>query len=256
MSTRRLIVGMTGASGVIYGIRLLEVLRQIPDVETHLVMSGAARRTITLETGHAVDAVEAFADHLHRPGDIAAALSSGSFRTCGMVVAPCSMKTLSGIASSYADNLLLRAADVVLKERRRLVLLVRETPLHLGHLRLMAQVTEMGAVVMPPMPAFYHRPTTIQEIVDQTVNRVLDLLEIDLDTDLFERWQGPRDGALRAGELDRGVVQATQAGDGAAWSGPSGDGAMSTGDPHRDDPPGRGAGAGKPRSIEPGQDKP
>jgi len=200
MLVRRLIVGMTGASGVVYGVRLLEVLRQVPDVETHVVMSGAARRTISLETDHSVDAVEAFADHLYRPGDIAAALSSGSFRTMGMVVAPCSMKTLSGIASSYADNLLLRAADVVLKERRRLVLLVRETPLHLGHLRLMAQATEMGAVVMPPMPAFYHRPRTIQDIVDQTVNRVLDLMEIELDNDLFERWQGPDEDGPRAGE--------------------------------------------------------
>jgi 4-hydroxy-3-polyprenylbenzoate decarboxylase len=193
LTTKRLIVGMTGASGVIYGVRLLEVLRQVPDVETHLVITGAARRTVSLETDHTAGEVEALADQLYRPGDIAAALSSGSFRTCGMVVAPCSMKTLSGIAGSYADNLLLRAADVVLKERRRLVLLVRETPLHLGHLRLMTQVTEMGAVVMPPMPAFYHRPRNLQEIIDQTVNRVLDLLEIELDKDLFKRWQGPRD---------------------------------------------------------------
>jgi 4-hydroxy-3-polyprenylbenzoate decarboxylase len=226
MHARRLIVGMTGASGVIYGVRLLEVLRQVPDVETHLVMSGAARRTITLETDHAVEAVEALADHLHRPGDIAAALSSGSFKTMGMVVAPCSMKTLSGIASSYADNLLLRAADVVLKERRKLVLLVRETPLHLGHLRLMAQATEMGAVVMPPMPAFYHRPRTIQDIVDQTVNRVLDLMEIELDGDLFERWQGPGDGGPREGE----------SGDGGPRKGRSGEASTRSTEPRDDDP--------------------
>lgn len=188
---KRLIVGISGASGAIYGIRLLEVLREIAGVEVHLVMSSAARRTITLETDHAVDAVEALADQVYSMGDIAAAISSGSFKTAGMVVAPCSMKTVSGIANAYADNLMLRAADVVLKERRRLVLLARETPLHLGHLRLLSRVTEMGAVVMPPVPAFYHRPQTIQDIVNQTVNRVLDLLDIELGEDLFRRWPGP-----------------------------------------------------------------
>lgn len=188
---RRLIVGITGASGVIYGIRLLEVLRDVADIETHLVVTNAARQTIALETDRSVTEVEALADHRHRPADIASALSSGSFKTAGMVVIPCSIKTLSGIASSYADSLVVRAADVVLKERRRLVLVVRETPLHLGHLRLMEQVTEMGAVVMPPVPAFYHRPRTIEEIVDQTVNRVLDLLDIELERELFARWQGP-----------------------------------------------------------------
>jgi 4-hydroxy-3-polyprenylbenzoate decarboxylase len=193
MTTKRLIVGISGASGVIYGIRLLEVLREVPDLETHVVMSNAAKRTLPLETDYPAGTVEAFADRLYRVTDIAAALSSGSFKTMGMVVAPCSMKTVSGIANSYADNLLLRAADVVLKERRRLVLVVRETPLHLGHLRLLTQVTEMGAVVMPPVPAFYHRPNTIQAIVDQTVNRVLDLLDIELDHDLFERWQSPEE---------------------------------------------------------------
>ncbi len=187
----RLIVGISGASGVIYGIRLLEVLRGVDDVETHLVLTSAARRTIALETDFAVEHVEALADRVHRVGDLAAAISSGSFPSGGMVIAPCSMKTVSGIATSYSDNLLLRAADVTLKERRRLVLLVRETPLHLGHLRLLMQVTEMGAIVMPPVPAFYHRPTTLQEIIDQTVNRVLDLLDIDLAHDLFPRWQGP-----------------------------------------------------------------
>jgi 4-hydroxy-3-polyprenylbenzoate decarboxylase len=191
---QKLIVGITGASGVIYGIRLLEVLRQVPDLETHLVMTAAAKRTILLETDRSLDSVEASADCVYRPGDIAAAISSGSFKTAGMVVAPCSMKTVSGIANSYSDNLLLRAADVVLKDRRKLVLVVRETPLHLGHLRLLAAVTEIGGIVMPPVPAFYHRPESIQDIVDQTINRVLDVLDVDLDRDLFQRWQGPPKG--------------------------------------------------------------
>ncbi len=191
MAVKRIVVGISGSSGIIYGIRILEVLRDVPDVETHLVMSGAAKRTMDLETDYTPGAVEAMADHVYRPKDIAAAISSGSYKTAGMVVAPCSMKTLSGIANSYADNLLLRSADVVLKDRRRLVLVVREAPLHLGHLRLMAQVTEMGAVVMPPVPAFYHRPQTIQDIVDHSVSRVLDLLDIELKSDLVKRWHGP-----------------------------------------------------------------
>lgn len=186
-----LIVGISGASGVIYGIRLLEVLRLVDGVETHLVMSNAARVTTTLETDYLVEQVEALADHVYRPGDIAAAISSGSFRSVGMVVVPCSIKTLAGIATSFSDNLLLRAADVTLKERRRLVLLVRETPMHLGHLRLLVQVAELGAVIMPPVPAFYHRPETLADIIDQTVNRTLDLLDIVLDVDLFTRWDGP-----------------------------------------------------------------
>ncbi len=189
---QRLIVGITGASGVIYGIRLLEVLREVTGMETHLVMTDAAKQTVPLETDFSIDAVEGLADQVYRPGDIAAAISSGSFRTIGMVVAPCSMKTVSGIANSYADNLLLRAADVVLKDRRKLVLVVRETPLHLGHLRLLCDVAEIGGIVMPPVPAFYHRPRSIQDIVDQTINRVLDTLDIELDRDLFQRWQGPR----------------------------------------------------------------
>ena len=192
MRTKRLIVGISGASGAIYGIRLLQVLREVGEIETHLVVSTAAKLTISLETDYTLEAVEALADRVYRPGDIAAPISSGSFKTMGMVVAPCSMKTVSGIANSYTDNLLLRAADVVLKDRRRLVLVPRETPLHLGHLRLLTQVTEMGGIVMPPTPAFYHRPQKIEEIVDQTINRVLDLLDIELDGDLFERWQGPQ----------------------------------------------------------------
>ena len=191
MAKQKLIVGITGASGVIYGIRLLEVLKRVPEVETHVVMSGAARRTIPLETDWALEDVEALADARYGFGDIAASVASGSFRTAGMIVAPCSMKTLAGVATGYSDNLLLRAADVILKERRRLVLVVRETPLHLGHLRAMTAVTEMGGVVMPPVPAFYHRPTSIEAIVDQTVNRALDLVGIELEEDLFERWTGP-----------------------------------------------------------------
>jgi 4-hydroxy-3-polyprenylbenzoate decarboxylase len=190
---KRLIVGISGASGVIYGIRLLEVLREVVGVETHLVMSNAAKRTLQLETDYSVEQVEALPTQHYRLGDIAAAISSGSFKTAGMVVVPCSMKTVAGIATCYSDNLLLRAADVVLKERRKLVLVVRETPLHLGHLRLMAQVTEMGAIVMPPVPGFYHRPKSLDDIINQTVNRVLDLLDIELDRDLFQRWQGPPD---------------------------------------------------------------
>lgn len=191
---QRLVVGLSGASGVIYGIRLLEVLRGVADVETHAIISTAARRTIQLETGYSVSQVEALANKLYNFNDIAASISSGSYKTMGMVIIPCAVKTLSGIANSYSDNLILRAADVALKDRRRLVLVLRETPLHLGHVRLMAQVIEMGAVIMPPMPAFYHRPQTVDDIINQTVNRVLDLFDIDLPQDLFERWQGPAYG--------------------------------------------------------------
>jgi 4-hydroxy-3-polyprenylbenzoate decarboxylase len=191
---KRIIVGVTGATGTVYGLRLLQVLRSVPELETHVVVTPAAWRTLTLETDYRLEDVEAIADRLYRANDIAAAISSGSFRAAAMIVAPCSIKTVSGIAMSYSDNLLLRAADVTLKERRPLVLLVRETPLHLGHLRLLAQVTEIGAVVMPPVPAFYHRPTTLDQVIDQTINRALDLLGIELDQDLFPRWQGPPTG--------------------------------------------------------------
>lgn len=187
---KKLIVGISGASGVIYGIRLLEVLHDVSEVETHLVMSTAGAETIALETDYTVEQVNALATVTYRFRDIAASISSGSFKTAGMVIIPCSMKTLAGIAHSFSDNLLIRAADVVLKERRRLVIVPRETPLHIGHLRLMTQVVEMGAILVPPMPAFYHRPQTIDDIVNQTVNRVLDLLDIELPTDLFTRWQG------------------------------------------------------------------
>ena len=187
---KRLIVGFSGASGAIYGVRLLQVLRNVADVETHLVMSQAARQTLSLETDLTLRDVQALADVVHDARDIAASISSGSFKTAGMVILPCSIKTLSGIVNSYTDTLVTRAADVVLKERRPLVLCVRETPLHLGHLRLMTQAAELGAVIMPPVPAFYHRPQTLDDVINQTVNRVLDQFDIDLPEDLFTRWQG------------------------------------------------------------------
>ena len=187
---KRLVIGIAGASGVIYAVRLLEVLHDVPNVETHLVLSDAARQTIGYETNFTVDKVMELADVQHSIKNIAASISSGSFKTMGMVVVPCSMKTLSGIAMSFSDNLLLRAADVTLKDRRPLVLLPRETPLHLGHLRLMVQVSEMGAILLPPMPAFYHRPKTVDDIINQTINRVLDVLKIELEHDLFDRWTG------------------------------------------------------------------
>lgn len=188
----RLIVGITGSTGVIYGIRLLEVLQSVPEIETHLIISPAARQTLALETEYEIKQVEAMANCVYHHRDIAAAISSGSFKTRGMIVIPCSMKTLAGIAHSYSDNLLLRAADVTLKERRRLVLVPRETPLHLGHLRLMVQVTEMGGIILPPVPAFYHHPQTVDDIINQTVNRALDLLDVQLPADLFQRWMGPK----------------------------------------------------------------
>jgi 4-hydroxy-3-polyprenylbenzoate decarboxylase len=188
---KRLIVGISGASGIIYGIRLLEVLREVDDLKTHLIISSAAKRTALLETDYTIDQIQNLAGKVYNFNDIAASISSGSYKTIGMVIIPCAVKTLSGIANSYNDNLILRAADVVLKDQRRLVLVLRETPLHLGHVRLMAQVIEMGAILMPPMPAFYHRPKTIDDIINQTVNRVLDLFDIELPVDLFQRWQGP-----------------------------------------------------------------
>ena len=187
---KRLIVGLSGASGAIYGVRLLQVLRDVAGVETHLVMSQAARQTLSLETDLSLRDVQALSDVVHDARDIAASISSGSFKTAGMVILPCSIKTLSGIVNSYTDTLVTRAADVVLKERRPLVLCVRETPLHLGHLRLMTQAAELGAVIMPPVPAFYHRPQTLDDVINQTVNRVLDQFDIDLPEDLFTRWQG------------------------------------------------------------------
>lgn len=192
---RRLIVGLSGSSGAIYGVRLLEVLRPMPDVEVHLVMSPAARETIALETDWKPRDVEALADVTYRYNDVAAAISSGSFPTDGMVVLPCSMKTAAAIAYSISDNLLTRAADVTLKERRPLVVAPRETPLHLGHLRALTALAELGAIVVPLMPAFYTRPSSVDDLVNHMVGRILDLLGIAPPEGLVKRWQGPRPGA-------------------------------------------------------------
>jgi 4-hydroxy-3-polyprenylbenzoate decarboxylase len=186
---QRLIVGITGASGAIYGIRLLEVLRRHGEIETHLVMTKPAERTIAQETGYGVADVQAMASVVHTVADIGASIASGSFLTLGMAVAPCSIHTVSAIAACIADNLLIRAADVVLKEGRKLVLLVRETPLHTGHLRSMLAAAEAGAVIMPPVPAFYHRPRTLEQVVDHTVGRVLD--RFGVAHDLSPRWGEP-----------------------------------------------------------------
>lgn len=197
MTTRRLIIGISGASGIVYGVRLLEVLRDTP-IETHLVMTRSAEVTLAYELARKVAEIHALADIVHRADDMGAAISSGSFRTAGMIVAPCSVRSMSEIASGVTSGLLARAADVVLKERRRLVLMVRETPLHVGHLRTMTQLAEMGAVIMPPVPAFYSRPASLDDLVDHTVGRALDLFEIDLpDTGLVRRWgEEPADGAV------------------------------------------------------------
>lgn len=186
---RRIVVGLSGASGAIYGVRLLEALRRTDGVETHVVISRGAAATIAYETDRSVDDVLALADAAYEETNLAAALASGTFITHGMVVAPCSIRTLSAIANSANDTLIVRAADVHLKERRRLVLMVRETPLHAGHLRLMSDATAAGAVILPPVPGFYTRPATIEEVVDHSVGKALDLLGIEHE--LFPRWSGP-----------------------------------------------------------------
>jgi 4-hydroxy-3-polyprenylbenzoate decarboxylase len=186
---KRLIVGISGASGAVYGVRLLELLKDT-DIETHLIMSKSAQVTLAFETDFKVADVEALADIVHSNHDIGAACSSGSFKTMGMVIAPCSIKTMSEIATGTTANLLSRAADVALKERRRVVLMLRETPLHIGHIRTMAAVTEAGAIVYPPVPAFYSRPATLAEMVDHTLGRVLDLFDIDLG--VVKRWTGEK----------------------------------------------------------------
>ncbi len=185
----KIVVGISGASGAIYGIRTLEVLKQA-GIETHLVISDSAKRTLAYETDYTIDAVKALATRVHDINDVGAGIASGSFRHDGMIIAPCSIKTLSAVANCFATNLMIRAADVTLKERRKLVLMLRETPLHLGHLRLMAQAAEAGAVIAPPMPAFYHRPQSIGDIVDQSVNRALDQFDLGITLDLFPRWTG------------------------------------------------------------------
>lgn len=184
---RRIIVGISGASGVIYGIRLLEALKTADGIETHLVMSPSAGRTILEETNYKIEEVRDLAGVAYSHADIGAAISSGSFRTSGMIVAPCSIKSLSGIANSYNDNLLTRAADVCLKERRPLVLMVREAPLHLGHIDLLARAARHGAIILPPAPAFYSRPQTLDDIVNHSVGKALDLL--DVPHELIKRWK-------------------------------------------------------------------
>jgi 4-hydroxy-3-polyprenylbenzoate decarboxylase len=186
---KRIVIGISGASGVIYGVRMLELLKET-DFETHLIISGSGRLNIEIETRYKPQDVEAMADFIYDHKDMAASLSSGSFLTEGMVVVPCTIKSLSGIANSYNDNLLVRAADVTLKEKRKLVLVVRETPLHIGHLRLMTLAAEMGAHLLPPVPSFYHQPETIEDIIDQTIGKIFDYFGIEHD--LFKRWGAER----------------------------------------------------------------
>jgi flavin prenyltransferase len=186
---RRIVLAISGASGAIYGVRMAEVLSATPEVELHLIISRGAAATISYETNRSPDEVAALADAAYDETEMASALASGTFITSGMVIAPCSIRTLSSIANSANDNLVTRAADVHLKERRRLVLMVRETPLHAGHLRLMSEATAAGAVILPPVPGFYIRPTTLDEIVDHSVGKTLDLLGVDHA--LFQRWTGP-----------------------------------------------------------------
>lgn len=188
---QRLIIAITGATGSVYGVRLLQVLQANPDVETHLLISEAGVLNLHQELDMKRKDVEAFADVVHHVRDVGASIASGSFQSDGMVIAPCSMKTLASVAHGMSDNLITRAADVVLKERRRLILMVRETPFNLAHLRNMTAVTEMGGIIFPPLPGFYHRPQSIQEMVDHTVGRVLDMFA--LPHDLTPRWQGLKD---------------------------------------------------------------
>lgn len=185
----RYIVGITGASGSIYGIRILEALKNTPGATVDLVVTGQARRTLEIETSYSAASVEALADHVWDPADLAAPISSGSFKTDGMVVIPCSIKTAAAIAYSLNDNLLVRAADVCLKERRRLILAVRETPLHLGHLRTLTQLAEIGAVILPPIPGMYAMPKSVDDIVNHTVGKALDALGVP--NEVFSRWRGP-----------------------------------------------------------------
>jgi 4-hydroxy-3-polyprenylbenzoate decarboxylase len=184
---QRLVVGISGASGVVLGIRALEILSQIDQIETHLVISAAARLTIAQETDWTLNDIHSLADMVYKDNDISASIASGSFTTMGMIVLPCSIKTLSAIANSYADNLLVRAADVTLKEGRPLILGVRETPLHRGHLRLMNQAAEAGALIYPPMPAFYTRPKTVDEMIDNLVGRLL--ARIGIENEQYLRWK-------------------------------------------------------------------
>ena len=199
--SKRIVVGIAGASGVIYGVRLLNLLKET-DYETHLIISKSGELNIEIETDYEPDEVKSMADHVYDHRDVAASLASGSFLTGGMVVVPCTIKTLSGIANSYNENLLVRAADVTLKEKRKLVLVVRETPLHKGHLRLMSMAADLGAHILPPVPSFYHMPKTIDDIIDQTIGKIFDYLGIEHT--LFKRWgeekkhPGNHDASLKA----------------------------------------------------------
>lgn len=191
MNKKGLIVGISGASGAIYGIRLLEILKTL-HIDSYLIISRAAEITIRLETGYSVDQVKRLATNCYDPEDIAAPVSSGSFnQTMGMIILPCSIKTLSALANSFNVNILIRAADVTLKERRKLVVALRETPLHYGHLELMLRLTRMGAIVFPPVPAFYHHPKTIEDIVDHSIGKILDLF--DIESPSFKRWSGEKE---------------------------------------------------------------
>lgn len=183
-----LIIGITGATGVIYGIRLLEVLSSTDDIETHLIISEAGEMNIEGETNRKIEDIKKLASFSYDIRDVGARLASGSFQRDGMIIAPCTVKTMSALANSYTENLLIRAGDVTLKERRKLVLLVRETPLHIGHIRNMEKLCEMGAIIMPPVPAFYHKPKTIQDIIDHTIGKTLDMF--DIKHNLFQRWAG------------------------------------------------------------------
>lgn len=186
-ANKKIVVGISGASGAIYGIRLLQILREL-EIESHLIISKAASLTINAETDYSIQDIKDLADHVHSPSDIGACISSGSFKMDGMIIAPCSMKTLAGIANGYEDNLMIRAASVIMKEQKKLVLMIRETPLHAIHLENMLRLSRAGVVISPPVPAFYNKPKTIDQIVDHSVSRVLDLF--DVDTSLIKRWGG------------------------------------------------------------------
>ena len=186
---KRIVVGITGATGVIYGVRLLEVLKDLK-VEAHLILSDAAKRNISIETSFKIEGVKGLAYKVYDINDLAAPISSGSFITDGMIIIPCTIKTLSGVANSYNDNLIVRAADVMLKERRKLILVVRETPFHKGHLELMNKVTDRGGIILPPMPAFYNNPKTIDDLINHTVGKILDIMGIEHT--LFKRWKGKK----------------------------------------------------------------
>ena len=202
--SKRIVIGISGASGVTYGVRMLDVLRKT-DLETHLIISNAGRLNIEIETSYQPAEVEAMADYVYDHKDMAASLASGSFLTEGMVVVPCTIKSLSGIANSYNENLLVRTADVTLKEKRKLVLVVRETPLHVGHLRLMTLAAEMGAHILPPVPSFYHQPKTLEDIIDQTIGKVFDFMGIEHD--LFRRW-GEKEQIERPGKKNNRILLA------------------------------------------------